>query len=143
MNCSQLSAMQRLLLLGWFLALFASQMTNPLTTWAQSGPGVNATTFHYDSLRTGWNPNETLLTPSNVSGPNFGPLWNSPLLDSVTINGISYPPHLYATPLYVDSVQITAGPYAGYQFSVVFAATTNDYVYAINAGAETFCRAGR
>jgi len=133
MNCSQLYAKERFVVLGWCLALFASLMTNPLTTWAQSGPAVNATTFHYDSLRTGWNPNETLLTPSSVSGSNFGPLWNSPLLDSVTISGTSYPPHLYATPLYVDSLQITAGPYAGYQFSVVFAATTNDYVYAINA----------
>jgi hypothetical protein len=117
----------------WFLALLASCMTNPLASSAQSGPAVNATTFHYDRLRTGWNPNETLLTPANVSGPDFGPLWNSPLLDEVTIGSTSYPPHLYATPLYLDNVQITAGPYAGNQFSVVFAATTNNFVYAINA----------
>ena len=94
---------------------------------------MNATTFHYDPQRTGWNSNEAVLTPNNVSGPQFGPLWNSEPLDAVTIGSTTYPPHLYATPLYVDNVQITSGAYAGQQFHVVFAATTNDYVYAINA----------
>ena len=133
MNRSRAYSLRQLALLGWILALLAFCMLNSLTSSAQSGPSVNATTFHYDRQRTGWNPNETLLAPSNVSAPNFGPLWNSPVLDSVTIGSTSYPPHLYATPLYVDGVQITAGPYAGSQFSVVFAATTNNFVYAINA----------
>jgi hypothetical protein len=99
---------------------------------AQTTP-VNSPTFHYDSQRTGWNPNETILTPDTVSGPQFGSLWNSPPLDSATIGGTVFPPHLYATPLYVDAVQITGGDYAGQTFSVVFAATSNDDVYAINA----------
>jgi hypothetical protein len=94
---------------------------------------VNSTTFHYDSQRTGWNPNETTLTPDSVSGQQFGPLWDSPPLDSVTIGTTTYPPHLYATPLYIDTVQITGGDYAGQSLSVVFAATSNDDVYAINA----------
>ena len=97
---------------------------------AQASP-VNATTFHYDSQRTGWNPNETILTPDTVSSPQFGPLWNSPPLDSVTIGGTVFPPHLYATPLYVDTIQITRGDYAGQTFSVVFAATSNDDVFGV------------
>ena len=94
---------------------------------------MNTLTFHMNRQRTGWNPMESVLTPANVSGPSFGPLWNSPALDSVTIGSTTYPPHLYASPLYVDSVLITDGPYGGQQFGTVFAATSNDYVYAINA----------
>src|SRR5438445_11810656 len=105
----------------------------PTRLVAQSGATVNAPTFHYDRQRTGWNPHETTLTRGIVSGSTFGSLWNSPPLDSVSIGSTTYPPHLYATPLYVDRVQITSGPYAGSTFSVVFAATSNDYVYAINA----------
>jgi outer membrane protein assembly factor BamB len=29
---------------------------------------TNVLTYHYNNQRTGWNPNETVLTPSNVSG---------------------------------------------------------------------------
>ncbi len=107
-------------------------------SFAQSGTNdaasvMNTLTFHVDRQRTGWNAMESMLTPANVSSPSFGPLWDSPPLDSVTIGSTTYPPHLYATPLYVDSVLMTDGPYAGQQFHVVFAATSNDYVYAINA----------
>lgn len=42
-------------------------------------------------------------------------------------------PHLYASPLYVDSLTITAGDYAGAQFSTIVAATSNGFVYAMNA----------
>ena len=30
------------------------------------------TTYHYDNLRTGWNSNETALTPDNVHSTTFG-----------------------------------------------------------------------
>jgi len=116
------------------LSLLIWSFANRDTSLAQSDPAVvNAPTFHYDSQRTGWNSNETVLTPANVASPQFGALWNSPPLDSVVLGGRTYPPHLYATPLYVDAVLITGGAYAGGQFSAVFAATTNNYVYAINA----------
>jgi hypothetical protein len=113
--------------------LWSFPSIKPARLVAQSGPAVNAPTFHYDAQRTGWNANETTLTPNNVSGSQFGSVWNSPPLDSVTIGSTTYPPHLYATLLYVDGVQITAGTYAGSTFSVAFAATSNDYVYAISA----------
>lgn len=123
----------------WLIAVFTGlavlcgwPLRQPVSLSAQTTV-VNSPTFHYDSQRTGWNPNETALTPDTVSSPPFGPLWNSSPLDSVTIGGTTYPPHLYATPLYVDTVQITGGNYAGLGASVVFAATSNDDVYAINA----------
>jgi len=94
---------------------------------------TNMLTFDMDSQRTGWNQTESILTSANVAGPNFGPLWNSPQFDLVNIDGTDYAPHMYATPLYVDDTLISAGPYAGRHFRVLFAATSNDFVYAVNA----------
>ena len=97
----------------------------------------NVLTFHGDRQRTGWISNEAILTPANVSSGSFGPLWNSPQLDSVTIGGTTYPPHLYASPLYVDSVTMTAGAYGGLAFHVVYAGSSNGFVYAVNASTTT------
>src|SRR3979411_493329 len=73
---------------------------------------VDIPTFHGDRARTGWNANEVLLTPGNVGSAAFGPLWNSPPLDSAVIGGTTYPPHLYASPLYVDRLTLSAAPYS-------------------------------
>ena len=115
------------------LAVLFVWTSRPRVRVVAQGAAVNAPTFHYDSQRTGWNPNETTLTPANVSGPQFGPLWNSPQFDQVTIGGTDYAPHMYASPLYVDDVLLSTGPYAGRDFQVVFAATGNGFVYAVNA----------
>ena len=88
----------------------------------------NVLTFHGDPQRTGWIANENILTPVNVSGGSFGPIWNSPQFDSVTIGGITYPPHLYASPLYVDAVTMR-----GVRRQVVYAASNNGFVYAVSA----------
>ena len=61
---------------------------------AQTSTGI--ITFHVDSQHTGWWSGETTLTPANVGGGNFGPIWNSMQFDIV--GGV--PPHAYATPLY-------------------------------------------
>ena len=60
-------------------------------------------------------------------------MWDSPPFDSVTIAGTVYPPHVYASPLYVDRVTMTADAYAGRTFHVVYAASSNGFVYAVNA----------
>ena len=93
----------------------------------------DTTTFHGDRQRTGWQQNETILTPQNIAGGTFGPIWNSPAFDRFGIN----PAHAYASPLYVDAVTISSGRYAGGTFSVVLAATSNNFVYAVNAFATT------
>jgi len=85
--------------------------------------------FHGDRARTGWNANETVLTPANVGSSSFGMLWASPIFDSFS----GTVPHMYASPLYVDDVTLTVPDYAGRHFSVVIAATSNSYVYAVNA----------
>jgi hypothetical protein len=79
------------------------------------------TTYHYDNLRTGWNPNETTLTPANVGPTTFGVIAKVPLDDQVD-----------AQPLIVPNQQITAGPTPG-TYQVVYVATEGNTIYAINA----------
>ena len=47
--------------------------------WAPTAHSqYNVLSFHGDRQRNGWISNETILTPANVSGGSFGPIWNSP-----------------------------------------------------------------
>jgi hypothetical protein len=104
----------------------------PLNVLAQSDPTKDYPTFHRNPQRTGWIPNETKLTPANVKGGQFGPLWNSAPFDSVSVGGTIYPPRMYASPLYIDGVTLSSGNYAGQHVSMVVAATSNGYLYAVN-----------
>lgn len=96
------------------------------------------TTFHTNALRTGWVDGEQVPRPNDVAGGSFGQVWQSPELDSVA----GRPPRLYATPLYLESVEIAAGAYPAGRTSVIFAATSNGFVYAINAAATVQAPAG-
>jgi outer membrane protein assembly factor BamB len=88
---------------------------------AQAAP-FNVTTYHYDSLRTGWNDNETVLTPANVKPPGFGWLFSVPLDDQVD-----------AQPLLVTG-QTIAGKGT---HDVVYVATESNTIYAIDAATGT------
>ena len=103
----------------------------PTTNGTANGqqPGApNTLTFHGDAARTGFNQNETVLNQSNVA-QHFGQVWQSPVLDG----------HLYASPLYVDTVGITSGAsvqnaaFVGKTVGIVYAATGGASVYAIKA----------
>src|ERR1700726_444525 len=76
----------------------------PRNALPQSDPTKDYPTFHRNPQRTGWIPNETKLTPANVKGGQFGPLWNSAPFDSVSVGGKIYPPRMYASPLYIDQL---------------------------------------
>jgi hypothetical protein len=80
-----------------------------------TGAQVNVTTYHNDNLRTGWNPNETVLTQGNLS--TFG------LLQTVSVDD-----QVDAEPLIVSNEMINGG-----QHNVVYVATENNSVYAIDA----------
>jgi outer membrane protein assembly factor BamB len=74
-------------------------------------------TYHYDMARTGLNPGETTLTPSNVTSSKFG------LLRVLAVDG-----KVDGQPLYLSN--LTAG---GVQRNVVYVVTEHDSVYAFDA----------
>jgi hypothetical protein len=89
------------------------------------------TTYHYDNLRTGWNCNETILTPAIVGSSSFG------LLSTTTLDA-----QINAQPLFVPGQNITAGASlaAGAipgTYDVVYVATEANSIYAIDASTGT------
>jgi hypothetical protein len=101
------------------------------TTSAAPPHGLAWPTFHGDRGRTGWNSHESTLTPAAIASGSLAVAWESPELDEIVIGGAVYAPHAYASPLYVDDLPIAAC--RGTALSVLFAATSNGYVYAVNA----------
>jgi hypothetical protein len=105
----------------WHLTLFCELFTL-LPAFSQ----VDVTTYHYDNNRTGWNSHETTLTPANVNSSSFGVLQTVALDDWVD-----------AQPLVVPGVLITSGQYNGTTHDVVYVATENNTVYAIDVHTGT------
>jgi mono/diheme cytochrome c family protein len=97
---------------------------------------IDKATYHNNPQRTGWNSEETRLTPELVSSDDFGLLWQSPKLDG--FNGT--PPRLFASPVYADSVNV---PSIGTTSSLVFAVTTTGYAYAISTTSNDVVQAGQ
>jgi len=77
-------------------------------------------TYHNDNARDGVNPNETVLTPSNVTAKDFG------LLATATVDGL-----IYAQPLYLTAVALNTAtcPASGGPYNLVLVATQNNTVY--------------
>jgi hypothetical protein len=90
------------------------------TASAGALPPWSVLTFHYDTYRTGWNRQETSLTPSNVASEQFG------LLRQVRLDG-----QVDAQPLFVPGVAID-----GQTRNVVYIETDNNTVYAIDAATD-------
>jgi uncharacterized protein YjdB len=87
------------------------------TVVAAPAGSVNVTTWHFDTNRSGLNPNETTLTPTNVAPATFGKLF------SYLVDG-----YAYAEPLLMSNVTIN-----GASHDVLYVATENDSVYAFDA----------
>lgn len=90
-----------------------------LTVNSSGPPPSNSTvlTYHNDNLRTGLNPNETILTTSNVNSTTFGKL------GSLQVTGL-----VDAEPLYVPNLTINSAKH-----NVVFVVTEHDLAYAFDA----------
>jgi hypothetical protein len=89
-----------------------------VTVGSSPPPGnVEVLTSKNDNARSGLNPNETVLNPTTVASAQFHKL------GSWTLDGT-----MQAQPLYVPGVQIN-----GSTFNVLYVATENDSVYALNA----------
>jgi len=86
---------------------------------------TSVSTYHNDNYRTGWNQQETVLTPANVNSASFG------LLQTVTLDD-----QVDGQPLVVPGVNITAGSHQG-KHDVVYVATEGNTVYAIDAESGT------
>jgi hypothetical protein len=86
---------------------------------------TSITTYHYDNNRSGWNQNESVLTPANVRRKSFGLLQMVRLDDQVD-----------AQPLVVPGVQITKGKYQG-THDVVYVASEGNTIYAIDVHSGT------
>jgi hypothetical protein len=84
--------------------------------------GVNVTTYHYDNLRTGWDQNETLLTPQAVQHGAGGQTFK-------LTSFIGLDEQTDAQPLVVTGETITGKGV----HDVVYVATENNSVYAIDA----------
>jgi hypothetical protein len=83
-----------------------------------TGTPIDVLTYHYDQGRTGWNPAETALTPSTVSGGKFG------LLKTLKVDG-----NVFAEPLLVSNFAMPDGKTR----SVLIVATGHNSVYAFDA----------
>jgi cytochrome c553/type 1 glutamine amidotransferase len=123
---------------------FAETKAAPATTDAGAAARVvasplDAPTFHVDRQRSGWHPAQPQLGAAQVQGKDFGLLWESPPLADYQGQAA----RLYASPLYLQQVAFTRGPYSGQTLSVVFAATSNGDVYAINAARQGDLAPGR
>ena len=92
-----------------------------VTAYHQAIPGSSPAS----SIGAGVNSSETVLTPANVNSTNFGKLF------STTVDG-----QVYAEPLYMENVAITTGANQG-THNVVFVATQNDSLYAIDSTTGT------
>ena len=114
-------------------ACTAAKLAPPLRE-LPSPHGLSLTGFHGGPTRLGWNDDEPALTPDAARHISFA--WSSPPFEAAMVDGFVIAPHLYAAPLYVDDVLVSAAPFAGLTTSVAFAATSNGDVYAINAVAN-------
>src|SRR5208283_1347417 len=83
---------------------------------------ADVVTWHYDVSRTGLNPNETTLTVANVTSSTFGKLAEFPVDGQID-----------GQILYLHQVNI---PSVGLK-NVVYFATENDSVYALDASSMT------
>ena len=101
--------------------LEVATLTNGFTVTTANLTG-DVFTWHYDTSRTGLNPNETTLTPSNVTSSTFGKL------AEFTVDG-----QIDGQILYLHQVNI---PSVGLK-NVAYFATENDSVYALDAATMT------
>jgi outer membrane protein assembly factor BamB len=83
-----------------------------------SGTPIDVTTYHYDTLRTGWNQHETDLTPATVGSKSFG------LLTTLNVDG-----EVLVQPLIISNFTMADGP----QHNVLLVATAHNSVYAFDA----------
>lgn len=109
---------------AWFLLAFA-----PLSflNACNPPPPVAVTTYHYDNLRTGWNPNEIKLDYKNVGSSSFVLLHPVPLDDQVDTQPLVVPNQT------IDPPAPPGKHSEASKHDVVYVATEGNTIYAIDA----------
>lgn len=97
-----------------------SQSSSPAHSSSSAASGANVLTYHNNNARTGENPSETVLTPTNVNSRQFGKI------GFLSVQGL-----VDAEPLYVSQLKVQ-----GAKRNVVFVVTEHDLAYAFDA--DTF-----
>lgn len=98
---------------------YTAAATDAVTTSTAGVP--NYTTWKNDNARDGLQAQETILTPTNVNANGFGQVFSTSVDGSV-----------WAQPLFMSGITI-----GGAKHNVVYAATSNDSVYAIDGDTGT------
>jgi hypothetical protein len=98
--------------------LLCSLCLTVLFAVASTALAQDVTTWHYDNARSGVQPSETVLTPSNLTSSKFGKIFSLPVIGDV-----------YAQPLYLHQYQMADGQL----HNVLLVATAEDYIYAFDA----------
>jgi hypothetical protein len=83
-----------------------------------SGVPIDVLTYHYDTLRTGWNQSETDLTPATVGSSSFGEL------TTLNVDG-----NVFAQPLMVSGFTLPDSTV----HNILLVATGHNTVYAFDA----------
>ncbi len=83
-----------------------------------SGTQIDVLTYHYDTLRTGWNPTETDLTPATVASASFGQI------ATLKVDG-----NVFAQPLIATKIAMPGGGFR----ELLIVATGHNTVYAFDA----------
>ena len=110
--CAMYSSVKTICLIG-ILAVLGARIS--------LGQGVSVLSYHNDSVSSGVNSFETVLTPANLTVGTFSKQF------STGVDG-----QVYAQPLYVPSVTVTGGAQAG-THNLILVATQHDSLYAIDA----------
>jgi hypothetical protein len=118
-NLSAVEASKMFRFVRSFSLLF---LAGSLVLLTSSAEAQDVTTWHYDNNRTGWQQNETTLTPSTVLA-GFGKVFQYTVLGAV-----------FAQPLALSAATGMSG--CG-TCDVVFIATEEDKLYAFNAASNT------
>lgn len=101
------------------LSIFALGFAACLFLWSSSA--LSSVTFRsYDNARTGWNQNETTLTPANVNPNTFHKIGELRVDDKIE-----------TSPLFVSGVNTVSGTR-----DLVIVATTNNTVFAFDANSN-------
>jgi len=95
--------------------------------------GTTVWTQHMDNWRTGWNYNETILTPANVASAQFGLIAAVPLADMGDAQPLIMPSQQVTCPKKAVSFHIVCQAGLSGVYEVVYVVANSGTVYAIDA----------